>query len=862
MIVSGFRENRRRYTSILFINGGMGARAERDGLAATCFPSNVVCGSMEIIEALSPLRIWRKELACDSGGAGQFRGGLGQDVEVELTGDNPALLSLLVERVHHPALGVLGGRAGAPSRVVWNGRDTGFPLKGKSPIAAGDRLRVRYPGGGGYGDPLLRDRDAVRADLAAEKISETAARDVRIVTRFLAGADVGGTFTDLALFDAVTRTLTLNKLLTTPDDPRRAIIDGLAAMHAPADIVMHGTTLVANALIERRGAQVGLLTTDGYRDVLEIGNELRYDTFDLQLERPPPLVERHRRRTVRERIGAGGEVVLELNEADVRDAARALIRDGVRSIAIAFFNSYRNSAHEEQAKRIVAALSADVTVCTSAEIAPEIREYERFSTCVANAYVAPIAEKYLLELEKSLGVPLFIVLSDGGIATARATTERPIALVESGPAAGAMGAAFLARQAGWDEVIGFDMGGTTAKVSLIHGGQPRRTHELEAARLRRFKKGSGLPLRLSAIELIEIGAGGGSIASRDNLGLLAVGPRSAGARPGPACYGAGGEEPTVTDADLVRGYLSPDRFLGGRMRLDRARAERALRQLGDRLGLGLADTAAGIARVVDNNMATAARVHIAEAGTDPLRYRMVAFGGAGPVHAYAVARLLNVGEIIFPRGAGVASAIGMLVAPRSVEFTRSLVTLLDGIDWDAADAIVAELASRGRSVLREGGVADAEISTEIAADMRYAGQGFEITVPLDAALLARRDIAGLRRVFEASYRERFARSLGDLAVEVVSWRVRALAPPAVQEVRLDDVAPDGHDPLIERRPAWFAELGGFVPTPVYARDRLAAALEIAGPALIEEAESTAVIGPDATATLDEFGNLVMRIRRG
>jgi N-methylhydantoinase A len=681
------------------------------------------------------------------------------------------------------------------------------------------------------------------------------------VTRFFAGADVGGTFTDISLYDATTRTLTLNKLLTTPDDPRRAIIDGLAAMHARADIVMHGTTLVANALIERRGAPVGLLTTDGFRDVLEIGSELRYDTFDLQLERPAPLVERRFRLPVRERIGAAGEVVLPLNEDDVRTAARALLDAGIRSIAIAFFNSFRNSSHEERAKRIVMGLATDISVCTSAEIAPEIREYERFSTCVANAYVAPIAGKYLLELEESLGVPLFVVLSDGGIATARATTERPIALVESGPAAGAMGAAFLARQAGWDDVIGFDMGGTTAKVSLIHGGQPHRTHELEAARLRRFKKGSGLPLRLPAIELIEIGAGGGSISSVDELGLLAVGPRSAGAQPGPACYGAGGEDPTVTDADLIRGYLSPDRFLGGRMRLDRARAEHALQRLGARLGLDRFSTAAGIARVVDNNMATAARVHIAEAGTDPLRYRMVAFGGAGPVHAYALARLLNISEVIFPRGAGVASAIGMLVAPRSVEFTRSLVMLLGAIDWDAAAAIVAELASRGCSVLREGGVAEAEISTEVSADMRYAGQGFEITVPVDAALLARRDTAGLHRAFEADYRERFSRSLGKLPVEVVSWRVRVLAPPAVEEIRFDTAASDGGDPLIEHRPAWFTERGGFVPTPVYARARLTAGMEIAGPALIEEPESTAVIGPDATAALDVFGNLVMRINR-
>ncbi len=678
------------------------------------------------------------------------------------------------------------------------------------------------------------------------------------MTRYLAGADVGGTFTDIALYDAQTRTLTLNKLLTTPDDPRRAIVDGLGALGVRADMVVHGTTLVTNALIERRGVPVGLLTTAGYRDVLEIGTELRYDTFDLQLERPAPLVERRLRLPVRERLGADGAVVLALDEDDVREAAAALHAAGVRSVAIAFFNSYRNPAHELRAKAVVAAAFPDLAVCTSSEIAPEVREYERFSTCVANAYIAPIATRYLMELERSLGVPLFVMLSDGGITTAGAASEQPIALVESGPAACAMGAAFLARQAGWDDVIAFDMGGTTAKVSLIHGGQPHRAHELEAARLRRFKKGSGLPLRLPVIELIEIGAGGGSIAARDDLGLLAVGPRSSGARPGPACYGQGGENPTVTDADLVRGYLSPDRFLGGRMRLDRAKAEAALTRLGAELGLDMMQAAAGIARVVDNNMATAARVHIAEAGTDPQRYRMVAFGGAGPVHADSLARLLGVKEVIFPRGAGVASAIGMLVAPRSVEFTRSLVARVGALDWEAAGSIVRELAERGRAVLREGNVTDAEIIEEITADMRYAGQGFEIGVAIDPAVLAGRDADALRAAFDAQYRERFARSLGTLPVEVVSWRVRVVAPPSVTEVRFPPVA-GGGEALVEHRRAWFAELGGFVDTPVYARDRLAPGVALDGPALIEEAESTAVIGPGARVTVDAFGNLIMRL---
>ncbi len=679
------------------------------------------------------------------------------------------------------------------------------------------------------------------------------------MTRYLAGADVGGTFTDLAVYDTHTRTLTLGKLLTTPDDPRRAIVEGLRSLDVRADLVVHGTTLVTNALIERRGVAVGLLTTEGYRDVLEIGTELRYDTFDLQLARPEPLVRRRRRLPVRERIGADGSVVLPLDEAGVLDAAAQLHAQGVRSLAIAFFNAYRNPAHENRAKSLVAKAFPDMAVCTSAEIAPEVRELERFSTCVANAYVAPIASRYLLELADTLGVPLFVMLSDGGITTARAASAQPIALVESGPAAGAMGAAFLARQAGWDNVIAFDMGGTTAKLSLIHGGQPRRTHELEAARIRRFKKGSGLPLRLPVIELIEIGAGGGSIAAPDALGLLGVGPRSAGAVPGPACYGAGGSDATVTDADLIRGYLDPAAFLGGRMQLDRNAAEAALARLGTALGLDTVQAAVGIARVVDNNMATAARVHIAEAGTDTHDFRMVAFGGAGPVHAYALARLLNIHEVIFPRGAGVASAVGMLVAPRSVEFTRSLVAPLAALDWEAVGAILQELEARGRAILHEGGVGDAEIEAATSVDMRYAGQGFEVTVPVDAGAIGVRDAAALRRAFDACYRERFGRSLDTLAVEAVSWRVRVLAPASVTEVRFDAREQKGGDALSGHRQAYFAEAGGFISTPVYARDRLQPGAEIAGPALIAETETTCVIGPAANVAMDAFGNLIMRL---
>ena len=680
------------------------------------------------------------------------------------------------------------------------------------------------------------------------------------MTRYIAATDIGGTFTDLAFYNVETKTLVLNKLLTTPDDPRRAILEGLKAFGANADTVVHGTTLVTNALIERRGVSTGLITTSGFRDVLEIGSELRYDPFDLQIERAPNLVPRRLRKGVTERIGSSGEIIVPLDEDEVRRVAGELRDAGVQSIAVAFFNSYRNGVHERRCREIVREELGDVAVCMSSEIAPEIREYERFSTCVANAYIAPIANEYLGELERSLGVPLLVMLSDGGITTARAASEQPISLVESGPAAGAMGAAFLAKQAGWNDVIAFDMGGTTAKVSLVHDGLPRRTHELEAARLSRFKKGSGLPLRIPVVELIEIGAGGGSIAAADELGLLAVGPRSAGAVPGPSCYGNGGTDPTVTDADLIRGYLSPERFLGGRMQLSRDLAGEAISRLGKTIGLGLIETAAGIARVVDNSMATAARVHIAEAGTDPQKYKMVAFGGAGPVHAYEIARLLNVRAVIFPRGAGVASAIGMLVAPRSVEFTRSLVSGVAAVDWAVVKATIADIQKQGSAILVESGVTPDEIATEITVDMRYAGQGFEVTVPIPTKVLDDRDNDTLRALFVAEYEHRFSRSLGQLPVECVSWRARVVAPPSVLEISLETSNAQAKRSQLELRPAYFEELQAYVDTPVFARASLKAGTRISGPALIEEAESTCVIGPSAHATVDKFGNIVMTLQ--
>jgi len=675
----------------------------------------------------------------------------------------------------------------------------------------------------------------------------------------LAGVDVGGTFTDFAFWDDERKTVFLHKVLTTPQDATEGIIAGIGGLPERPQALVHGTTLVTNALIERRGAVIGLITTAGFRDTLEMGRELRYDSFDLFIQSPEALVPRVRRLVVNERIGANGEIVVPLDEDGVRAAARQLKEAGAQAIAVAFFNSYCNPAHEARAVEILREALPGMFLCSSAQIAPELREYDRFSTAAANAYVMPLVSRYLERLIQAAKVPVFVMLSDGGIASARAAMESPVNLVESGPAAGAMMAAHIARDAGWDRVIAFDMGGTTAKLSLIHGGSPHRTHQIEVARVHRFKKGSGLPLRVPVVELIEIGAGGGSIAWADNLGLLKVGPRSAGAAPGPACYGRGGTDATVTDADVFLGYIGAESFLGGRMPLSRERAEAALDALAQRIGLDRIKAAAGIVEVVENNMATAARIHIAEQGQDHRRYRLLAFGGAGPVHAYGLARILGVEEVVFPRGAGVASAIGMLVAPRSAEFTRSYVQQLAFIDWKAVHGILSELEARGRELLIEAGAALGDIRIEPAADVRYVGQGYEVTVALAHSVLMSKDAAGLRSAFEAVYVERFGRSLPDMQVEVVSWRLRASAAAMADEVRLEQSGRSEGPSRTGERPVYFSELAGFRTTPVYSRGRIVAGDRVDGPAIIEEAESTVVVGPRAHVVIDQAGNLIMHL---
>src|SRR5512145_982537 len=508
------------------------------------------------------------------------------------------------------------------------------------------------------------------------------------------GVDIGGTFTDLVLVDEATGAVSVGKLLTTPKEPAQAVEQVVVTLlhdagRRAADVaaLIHGTTLATNALIERKGARTGLLTTAGFRDALEIGREGRYDMYDLFIDPPAPLVPRHLRLEVPERIAADGAVLRPLEATGARAAITALLAEGVEAIAISLLHAYRNPAHEGALARLVAEAAPGLPVSCSSEVVPEIREYERTSTTAANVYVMPLMSRYLDDLERKLadmGIPggFYIMLSSGGIATPATAKRVPVRLVESGPAAGALAAARAARQAGEGRLLSFDMGGTTAKACVIDGSEPLLAREFEVARADRFKRGSGLPIRVPVIELIEIGAGGGSIARLDRMGLLKVGPDSAGAEPGPACYGLGGHEATVTDADLVLGYLDPDFFLGGRMRLDVEAARRAITdRVGTPMGTDLARSAWNIHRVVNENMAGAARIHGIERGKDLRAYPLYAFGGAGPVHAWHVGRTLKVPRVLVPFGAGAASALGLLSAPLAFDFVRTAPQRLDGADW-------------------------------------------------------------------------------------------------------------------------------------------------------------------------------------
>jgi N-methylhydantoinase A len=675
------------------------------------------------------------------------------------------------------------------------------------------------------------------------------------------GVDIGGTFTDLVLLDTRDGRLFNGKVLTTPHAPEQAVLEGvrgLLAQHgvAPAEVrhVIHGTTLVANALIERRGVKTGFLTTQGFRDVQEIGTELRHDTYDLFMRRPDPLVPRRLRLEVPERLLPDGRIRTPLDEAATRAALRALREDGVDAIAVCLLHAFANPAHERRVAELAQQEAPDVALCLSSDLVPEIGEYERGSTTIANAYVLPVFARYLARLEAGLreaGIagPLFLMLSDGGTVAGAVAARHPIRLVQSGPAGGVQAARVIGEAAGAPDVLCFDMGGTTAKAALIDGGQPQRSLDFEVSRVDRFRKGSGLPLKVPVVEMIEIGAGGGSIARVDALGLVRVGPDSASSDPGPACYGLGGTQPTVTDCDLLLGYLAPDSFLGGAMRLDVAAAEAAVRaRLAEPLGLSPVEAAWAVHETVNTAMAQAAAIHALEKARRIEGYTLVPIGGAGPVHAVEVARKLGIARMVVPAGAGVASAFGFLAAPISFSLLRGQVAALATLDLDALRAMLDGMESEGRALVEQAGVEAAEI--RIRAALRYAGQGYQVEA--DIATL---DRAAIRAAFEAEYRRLYGRVEAGLPVECVGWRVTVSGPTPQLDL---GAAPGGAGQARKgTRPAWFG--GRFLDAAVLDRAALAPGESVSGPALVEERESTLVLPPGATARCDAARNLLVEI---
>ena len=678
------------------------------------------------------------------------------------------------------------------------------------------------------------------------------------------GIDIGGTFTDLVIHDPRDGRAIIWKESTTPDDPARGALEGARKVLEKAGAkpeqvgrVVHATTLFTNALIERKGAKTGLLTTAGFRDVLEIGRERKYELYDLFIEMPKPLVPRPWRREAMERLAADGSVEKPLDVDAALAEVAGLVEQGVESLAICFLHSYANAAHERAIGAAIAERYQNLSISLSSDVSPEIREYLRASTTVANAYIRPLAEIYLERLEQALraeGIPggLFLMLSNGGLTHVSEAKRAPVQLLESGPAAGALAGAWFGRNAGLERVLAFDMGGTTAKLALVDDGEPLVAYGFEAAREKRFLRGSGLPMQIATVELIEIGAGGGSIAHKSDLGTLNVGPESSGAQPGPACYGRGGTNATVTDADLTLGYLNADFFLGGAMKIDRAATDKAFGTLASALKVEPSRAAFGVHDVVNENMAGAARVAIAERGRIPSEYALLATGGAGPVHAWHVARKLGVKRVVCPPGAGAGSTIGMLMAPARVDRVASFTLPLAGADMAAAEDLFAALEKESLDVLRLTG-ADVERRTvKRLADMRYIGQGSEITVAMPSPLTE----AGVRAQFEVAYKALFARTPPGAAIQFVAIRLSVTAPMPGTGGKLE--LPRHASATAEKgmRPVFFPDENRTMETRVWDRYALAPGVKIDGPAVFEEDESTFIVGPGATARLLADGSIL------
>ena len=676
------------------------------------------------------------------------------------------------------------------------------------------------------------------------------------------GVDIGGTFTDVAL-EVGERRFTA-KILTTPQAPEEGVLAALRSVTAKAGVeagqvalIVHGTTLATNALIERKGARTALLTTEGFRDVLEIRHENRFEQYDINMDLPPPLVPRRLRLPIRERIDTHGEVLLPLDELSVARAIEAVAANHVEAVAVGFLHSFTNLDHERRVGEAVARRLPNVSVTLSCEVSPEMREYERFSTACANAYLQPLIGRYVAKLEHELvragfHCPLLLMTSGGGITTTETAIRFPVRLVESGPAGGAIFAACIARQHGRDQVVSFDMGGTTAKICLIDKAQPQTARAFEVARIYRFLKGSGLPLRIPVIEMVEIGAGGGSIARIDTLGRIVVGPDSAGSEPGPVCYGRGGKEPTVTDADAALGRIDPTTFSGGKMPLDVAAAQRTLAErIGAPLKLATEHAALGVSEIVDENMANAARVHAIESGKDLQPRTLIAFGGAAPLHAARLAEKLGISRVLVPVNAGVGSAIGLLRAPIAYEVVRGQLMRLGSFEPGLANRLLAGMRAEAEAIVRRAAPA-ANFAEHRSAFMRYRGQGHEIAVELPVRDFTAADRSAIRELFEAAYRRLYSRAIPGVEIEILSWVVSVSAPseghlgaPALE-------APSEPKPR-SRRPIFDPATGEFREADIYWRGDLAPGARISGPAVIAEDETSTVVSPGFDASIDRFG---------
>ena len=680
------------------------------------------------------------------------------------------------------------------------------------------------------------------------------------------GCDIGGTFTDFVLVNDETGEFQINKCLTTPGDPSDAVEQGIRELleQAPGfmpkiDEIIHGTTLVINAIIERKGAKTGLITTRGFRDVLELGREMRYDAYDIFSEYPLPLVPRSLRYEVSERITSDGCVIRVLEEKDVQKVLSELLESGIESLAVCLINSFENPVHEIKIKEIVDQLAPELSLSTSYEVLPQIREYERTCTTATNAYVKPITARYLAKLSSRLEAlgfkgKLFIMLSSGGITSVETARQFPVRIIESGPTAAVIASQHYGRMFQIKDIFCFDMGGTTAKSCLIQKGHAGLVSTFEVGRVQRFKKGSGLPIQVPVVDLMEIGAGGGSIAKMSKMGLLQVGPESAGADPGPACYGRGGENPTVTDADLLLGYLDPNYFLGGTMPLDMAASAKAMEEkVAKPLGTTLAEAAFGIHDLINETMAAAAKTHIAEKGGNPNIVTICAFGGAGPVHAYGLAKKIGAPRILVPPLAGVGSALGFFTAPVAFDLTRSHRVTLDDADLKEIESLFQELEKESAAILQQAGK-DEKIIFERTLMMRFVGQGAETDLSIDQKPFDQWKKGQVRGLFDDAYKKLYGRTYPETPVELVTFKVRASLPS--REFRIPPIRQTKGkltDCIKGERRAFSLVRKEYIPFTVYDRFKLFPGAVMQGPAIVEERESTIIVGEDASASVDEYG---------